>query len=218
MLGVLLARCGTPVSADALADALWPAGVQDRVSQKLHVQVSRLRSMVGDRDRLRYEQGAYRLRVLPDELDAARFLMLVAEAADADPARCVELTRKALTLWCGDPYGGIDTPMVADDVIRLREHRLAALELLYRCELILGRHAAVLAEIAEFAAAHPLHEPAHWLFMTALYRNGRRAEASAAYRAVRRRLADELAIGPGPELRELARRMVAEEPVVLAIA
>lgn len=179
---------------------------------KLHVQVSRLRTLLGDRDRLRFEHGTYRLRVLPDELDAERFVALADDAAEfaaADPARCVELSRKALNLWRGEPYPGVDTPTVADDAVRLRERRLVALETLYRAEFALDRHAAVLPEVTRFASAHPLHEPAHWLLITALYRSGRKAEAITTYRAVCHRLLAELDTEPGPELCELAHHLVA---------
>jgi len=86
---------------------------------------------------------------------------------------------------------------------------------LYRAELSLDRHAAVLADVAEFASRNPLHEPAQWLHISALHRSGRGAEATASYHAARRRLVAELGIGPGPELRELARRMIAGQPVAL---
>ena len=48
--------------------------------------------------------------------------------------------------------------------------------------------------------------------MLALYRDGRQAEALDAYRAARRRLVDELGLEPGPELRELERRILAQDP------
>lgn len=218
LLGVLLSQRDTPVPVDALIEALWPGVRHERAVQKLHVHVTRLRTAIGGRDRLLFEQDAYRLRVLPGEVDADRFETMADEAAEAsesDPARCVEVTRKALTLWRGDPYPGIDTPLVADAADRLCERRQAALEMLFHAELVLGRHTAVLAEIAEFAKSHPLHEQAHWLYIAALYLNGRRAEATAAYRTVRSQLAEELAIEPGTQLRELNRQVIAEEPVAL---
>jgi len=47
--------------------------------------------------------------------------------------------------------------------------------------------------------------------MTALYRSGRQADALAAYRSARRTLVDELGLEPGPELREVERRILEGE-------
>jgi transcriptional activator len=48
--------------------------------------------------------------------------------------------------------------------------------------------------------------------MTALYRSGRQVEALAALQAARHRLADELGLEPGPQLRELERRILQHDP------
>jgi Bacterial transcriptional activator domain len=57
------------------------------------------------------------------------------------------------------------------------------------------------------AAAHPLRERLHAL-MLALYRDGRQAEALAAYQYARRMLVAELSTEPGAELRELHRQIL----------
>jgi Bacterial transcriptional activator domain len=48
--------------------------------------------------------------------------------------------------------------------------------------------------------------------MLALYRAGRQAEALGAYRSARARLVDEIGIEPGPELQDLERRILAQDP------
>jgi DNA-binding SARP family transcriptional activator len=217
LLAVLLARCDAPITADTLTEVMWPDTPVRQAAHRLQVHVSRLRATLGDQRRLRFDQGSYQLRVLPDELDAARFRTLTDEAADVavtDPDRCVALSRKAMDLWQGEPYTGVDVPVVNDEVARLRERRLVAQEVCYRAELSLGRHAAILADLAAFATAHPLHERAQGLLITAFSLCGRRAEALAAYDAVCHRLADELGVGPGPELRDLHRRVVDGAPMV----
>src|SRR5205814_63548 len=54
--------------------------------------------------------------------------------------------------------------------------------------------------------------------MLALYRCGRQAEALEAYRDARRRMSEELGLEPGPELRELEARILAQSPELAAPA
>jgi DNA-binding SARP family transcriptional activator/Tfp pilus assembly protein PilF len=217
LVAVLLCRADEPVAVDTLLDVLWPDHATSDPTSRLQVSVSRLRALIGDPDRLVLEHGAYRLRVLPGELDSERFESLVDEATEnlADPDRCVDLVRKALDLWRGSPYADLDAPILADDAQRLRERRLAALELRYEAELARGRHAAVIGDLTELANEHPFRERFPALLMTALYRAGRQTEALDVYRSTRDRYVDELGLDPGPELRDLEHQILAGEPIAL---
>lgn len=212
LLGVLLSRAGQPVSVDVLVEALWPNAPDDGAARKLQLHVSRLRAVLGDADRVVFEQGAYRLTVLPGELDAGRFESLVGEAAEiagADPNRCVELTRKALGMWRGTAYGGLDVAVLADEADRLSERRLSAAELLYEAELRCGRHTAIVGELSELVRQNPLRERPHGLLMTALYHAGRQADALEVYRKARHTLIEELGLEPGPRLQHLQQQILA---------
>ncbi|HEX4416403.1 MAG TPA: BTAD domain-containing putative transcriptional regulator, partial [Kofleriaceae bacterium] len=57
----------------------------------------------------------------------------------------------------------------------------------------------------------PLRESLWALLITALYRDQRQAEALDAYRTVRERLADELGLDPGPELRALEQQVLQQD-------
>jgi serine/threonine-protein kinase PknK len=61
----------------------------------------------------------------------------------------------------------------------------------------------VIAELEHLVVAHPFRERLHHQLMLALYRSGRQADALATSASVRRRLADELGVNPGPALRDL---------------
>lgn len=198
LLAMLLVHANRPVPADALADALWTERADPT---RLHVQVHRLRSMLDAPERLVSETSGYRLCVGPGESDAGRFEALVDAAVDQDPRQAVGTLRDALELWRGEPYARVDTPAVTDEAHRLSERRLDALEALYTAELRNGRHSAISGELDEAADQHPFRERLHALRMTALHRNGRRADALAAYQYARRVLVDELGLEPGPELR-----------------
>uniref|UniRef100_UPI001177944E ATP-binding protein n=1 Tax=Amycolatopsis kentuckyensis TaxID=218823 RepID=UPI001177944E len=77
-----------------------------------------------------------------------------------------------------------------------------------------GKHAGLCAELAERAEARPLDERVAGQLMLALYRNGRQAEALLRFDRIRARLADEVGTGPGPELRDLHRRILATDPAL----
>ncbi|RPF20805.1 AfsR/SARP family transcriptional regulator [Myceligenerans xiligouense] len=212
LLAVLLSRAPAPVSVSELSEHLWPGARHDRAAQRLHLHVHRLRQLLGDPGRLSRVDDGYRLRVRPGELDAERFDALIRQA-EGSPEKCVELVDAALALWRGAPFGGLDSPALTDAAARLTERRLFATELRYAAELRRGRHAAVVAELTDAVARHPLRERPAELLMTALYRSGRRAEALAVYRRTRRALVDELGVEPGDGLRLLERQVLAGEPI-----
>ncbi|WP_165956246.1 AfsR/SARP family transcriptional regulator [Streptomyces hainanensis] len=220
LLALLLARGGRPVPTDVLTEALWGDQPDQRSGPRLQLHVHRLRRKLGESDRLSLGPAGYRLRVEAGELDAERFESSVEDglafADREDPSSAVESLREALSLWRGAPFTGVDLPLLDDWIHRLVERRLIAIEVLYESELARGRHAEIVAELISQVREQPMRERFHGLLMTALYRAGRQADALAAYRAARETLAGELGIDPGPELRELERRILAGEEWVSA--
>ncbi len=83
-------------------------------------------------------------------------------------------------------------------------------------DLGLGRHGELAAELEALCRQHPLRERLCELLILALYRSGRQADALRAYSAIRDRLVDELGIDPGPALRELQARILAQDPSLAA--
>jgi DNA-binding NarL/FixJ family response regulator len=94
---------------------------------------------------------------------------------------------------------------------RLEEHRLEALELRIGADLELGRHGALVGELAGLCAEHPLRERLWAQRILALYRSGRQADALRAYQEVRTILTEELGIEPGRELQELELSVLGHE-------
>ncbi|MGC7096220.1 BTAD domain-containing putative transcriptional regulator [Amycolatopsis lurida] len=216
LLGLLLANANRVVPADVLTEAMWGDQRDDRVGRNLHTHVHRLRGVLTQPERLRSEPDGYLLTVLPGELDAERFEGLIEDGVRTsvhDPGRGAELIRKGLDIWRGAPFGGLDVPLLHDEARRLGERRLLATEELYTAELAAGRHTAVIGELTDLVTRYPLRERLHGLLMTALYRSGQQAGALAAYRAARAVLVEELGQEPGPELRQLERRILAGEPI-----
>jgi DNA-binding SARP family transcriptional activator/class 3 adenylate cyclase len=222
LLAALVIHLNHQVSRDALVEALWgdtpPAGADTT----LQSYVSQLRKALGDdRDgaapRLHSRAGGYVLEADGDLVDAGRFERLAAEGAAArragDPATADRLLGDALSLWRGRAYTEFaDQPFARAGAERLEEARLAALQDRFDAVLELGRHREVVPELEALVAAHPLRERLTAQLMLALYRSGRQADALAAYRQLRLRLADELGIDPSAELRELERSILQQRP------
>jgi tetratricopeptide (TPR) repeat protein len=156
------------------------------------------------------------MRVGPDELDIRRFEVLLGAAREAvrngSWTRAADQARAALLLWRGEALADIDSELLMQrEVSRLTEMRLHAEEIRIDAAVHLGRQAEVIGELRQQVTIYPLRERFHELLMLALYRDGRQAEALAAYQHAYRVLADELAAEPGIELRQLHQRILTGE-------
>ena len=80
--------------------------------------------------------------------------------------------------------------------------------------LACGRGAEIVSELERLVAEEPLRERPLRLLMLALYRSGRQAAALDAYRTAQVRLADELGLDPGPQLRELEHQILTQDPAL----
>jgi DNA-binding SARP family transcriptional activator len=216
LLALLLLHAGEVVSSDRLMDALWGERQPAAGATALRVRVSQLRKALGPAGaRLVTRPTGYALLVESGELDLQRFERALDRAAAAlrdDPAAAAEHASTALSLWRGAPLAELAYSVYAQAAIaRLEELRAAALELRIEAELALGRHAQVVGELQQLVAEHPLRERMCGQLMLALYRDGRQADALAAYRAARERLVGEIGIEPGPELRALESAILAQD-------
>jgi DNA-binding SARP family transcriptional activator/tetratricopeptide (TPR) repeat protein len=221
VLAVLLLNAGRVVSVGEIAETLWGAAPLPSASATVRNYVKRLRRVLGDAGQARIvtRPPGYVIRVEPGELDVARFEVLLEGARNAVRGgsweAAADQAREALALWRGEPLADVESQaLVLREVPRLAELRLQVAELQIDAELRLGRHGVVIAELERMAAAHPLRENLHAQLMLALYRDGRQAEALAAYRHARRVIVDELGAEPGVELRELHQQILTTGPVL----
>jgi len=223
VLAFLLLHAGEPVSADRLALALWGDDAPAGAAQTVQVYVSRLRRALGADCGLVTTPAGYLMRVDEGELDLDRFERLVADGrralADDAPERAAAVLDEALSLWRGPPLGDLASlPFAADELARLQEQRLEAVELGMQAGLAAGRHAELVPELRQLAREHPWREQLHAQLMLALYRSGRQADALEAYRRAREVLVQELGIEPGAELAELHAKILAHDPGLAAPA
>jgi len=222
VLAVLLVHANQVVSSDRLIEELWPGHPPHKAADSLQVRLSELRKALrsaGQAGRLATRPPGYLLQVAPGELDAQRFERLAAEGngelASGDAAAAAQLLDQALGLWRGPALAGVDAaPSVRAEAGRLEEERLAALESRGEALLACGRHRDLIADLEALSTAHPLRERFWSQRMLALYRAGRQADALRAYSDLRGILVAELAIEPGPELRELHARILRQDPAL----
>ncbi len=217
LLAVLLLHVGEVVSTDRLMDELWGDQPPAAGSAALRVRVSQLRRALGPAGELLVTRPpGYAIALAPEQLDLRRFESLVeaggAALARGDPAAAVERLREALALWRGPPLADFSFAEFAQaPIVRLKELRLAAIELRVEAQLALGDHAQLAGELQALVLEHPLRERLCGQLMLALYRDGRQADALEVYRATRRRLVDEIGLEPGRELHDLERRILAQD-------
>jgi predicted ATPase/DNA-binding SARP family transcriptional activator len=216
LLALLALDAGRVVSVDRLLDALYGEDLPQQAENALQQAVSKLRRRLGDAGVLVTRAPGYLLDVRPEDVDALRFEQLLAGAArlaaDDDPAGASSAYDEALGLWRGEaltdlPLNDVVAPLRA----RLDERRLTAVEDRVEVELALGHHAEQVAELDALVADEPLRERRWGQLMLALYRSGRQADALRAFRRAQETLVEELGIEPGPELRALEGRILAQD-------
>ncbi|WP_329209401.1 AAA family ATPase [Streptomyces sp. NBC_00683] len=217
LLADLLARDGSPVSADRLIQDLWGDEPPGKPTGALQAKVSQLRRVIG-RDRVVRQPPGYRLRLGDgsEEVDAARFRALVTRARPLrDPRARAALLTEALQLWRGPAYADFaDEEFVRGATQRLAEQRLTVLEEQAEARLEAGDHVLLGGELADLVSQYPLRERLRAVQMRALYAVGRQSEALASYDDLRARLAGELGVDPGPELGALRQAVLRQDPVL----
>lgn len=204
LLAALALSPGSVVSVPRLVEMVWGDDPPRTAEKTLQSYVTRLRKVVGEASIVRVGH-AYRLDLDPTDVDVGRFEVALGRGDVAD----------ALAQWTGTPLAGLDAEGLSTAVDGLVERWLGAMEAHLGAEL--ERDAAgTIPPLSELLARHPFREGLWGLLMTALYRSGRQADALAAYRTAREQLVDALGVEPGPDLRALEARILAQDDSLLA--
>jgi DNA-binding SARP family transcriptional activator len=211
LLALLLLHAGRVVPTDRLLDDLWGERPPPTANSSLQNLVSQLRKTLG-RDVIVTRPPGYVLQVDAAQVDLRRFEQMLAEARELAPAPRAALLRDALALWRGPPLAEFAFERFAENEIgRLEDLRLAAVEDRIEADLELDRHAELVGELEGLVAENPYRERLHGQLMLALYRSGRQAEALAVYHHTRRALIDELGIEPSRSLQQLHASILRQE-------
>lgn len=214
VLAVLLTRAGRAVPIDEMIGLIWADSPPKSARVTLCNYVKRLR---GNQMPIQTRGPGYLIQVASGDLDTARFKKLYAAGCQAAQrqrwATASARFGAALSLWRGRPFEDICCPLLNDaEAPGLTALRLEAQEARIEADLHLGRHRSILPELRHLTETEPLRESLHALYMLALYRSGRQADALAAYHNARRVLISELGLEPGPQLREMQRRILTTDP------
>ncbi len=218
LLEILLLRRGHPVSADELAQLLWPgndvAGDPATVQHYLSVLRRRLSQTRGESSLLRHVHGGYELDRDRFDLDLDRFDAAVTAADSAPVALRRSRVSAALEMVRGDVLA--DEPDAAWAIDTRLRYRRAHIRLLLQASAM-ALSAAEPGEargLALAAVAHdPYAEPAACLLIAAYAMTGDRTSALAAYESCRAGLADNLGVDPMPQTKQMQHAVLTGAPI-----
>ncbi|MFI1044646.1 BTAD domain-containing putative transcriptional regulator [Streptomyces griseoruber] len=223
LLALLLLHAGRTVPTAEILDTLWagrpPASAPNVVRRYAAALRRLLEPGLPPRDpgsRLLRRTGGYLLVAEPDEADLLRFRELTRQgkraAATGRAETAARRFTRALGEWRGPLAMGIPEPVRAH--IRFTAvHRelLDTARLAADAALLSGHADRVLPALREAVAHEPLDEPLHARLVLALAACGLQAEALRTYDDIRRRLATDLSLTPGPELTAAHARVLRQE-------
>ena len=224
VLTVLLLSVGRPVPTSELIDRVWGDEPPPASDQALRSYLCRLRKIVERSPAVRLERrdGGYLAVVEDGQLDLAVFRGLGqrARAALRDGRHAAALTAfgDALRHADGPLLAGVTSSWLAEQRRLLeRERHALALE---RNDLALavGDPGLVVADALGRLGDEPYDERLAGQAVLGLAGVGRTAEALQVYEGVRRQLAEELGIDPGPALRDIQLRVLQGVETVGSVA
>jgi len=225
LLAILAMQPNRTVDADRLIFALWGDDAAPTAIKTLQSHVFQLRRLLaegtggGETGSAVVTDGrGYRLAVDPTAIDATTFERLVRQGqAAADPRHALEPLAKALALWRGPDCADVgDDPVATAEAERLGGLREWAFEEIVRIRLALADYEDLIPELRRAVSESPYREQLWADLMVALVRTGRRPESLVAYRDAQAALRRELDVDPSHELQELAARIRAGDPTLIA--
>jgi DNA-binding SARP family transcriptional activator/tetratricopeptide (TPR) repeat protein len=196
VLAALAVDAGRPVQIDTLVDRVWGLHPPGQVRGVVYSYVNRLRHALrsaGGRAALARRSGGYALDIDPTCLDLLLFDRLTRGGS-------LEELGAALALWRGPALADLSGEWVVRTRDLLAQRRLDTTVDWARAQLAAGGADSVVEALRPLVEEHPLVEPLAALFIEALHRTGRGAEALDRWGAVRGHLVTELGTEPGPQL------------------
>ncbi|WP_346157090.1 BTAD domain-containing putative transcriptional regulator [Nonomuraea recticatena] len=214
----LLANSGSFVRIGELVDGLWGERAPATGEAVIRTYISRIRRLLskhGLGSAIISQSGGYMLDPSLFALDATEFADLLETARQEHASGQISVAAKRLTqalgLWTGTALAGVPGEAAERERYRLERLKLNATQELLQLRLELGEHNEVAAEAPLIIEQNRLEEPLYEIYLLALYRSGRRAEALEIYRTVYDLLGKELGVSPGPRLRAMHDKILRAE-------
>lgn len=212
LLAYLVLRTPHGSSSDRILEDVWYDDPPSSMDTTLQVTVSRLRKAIGSEYVVTTSDG-YQLDIPDANTDLDRFRLhakrgrQLATLGQHGPA--AEAFRQGLAEWRGPALGDLRQIEFAERTSsQLEEERLAVVEDLISSTISAGDHRLVVGELGGLVEAFPYRERLWELFMLALYRSGRQADALDAFTRAKTALGDNLGIEPSQQLVDLEERIL----------
>lgn len=228
ILAMLVIHANRRVSVEALMDAAWGAETTSGTVSTLESHIWRLRQLLEPHRPPRQassilvnEAGGYRLIAVGHSIDSLHFDEISRDVrellAAGSAAAALSRADDALRLWRGAPYGAFaEHDWARPAVARLDELHSQVLERRIDALIAVGNIDQALADLEPLLAATPFREGLWSQKMLALYRTGRIEQALSTFQRARAVLNEEIGTEPGPDLMELHRRMLDNDPSLVA--
>jgi SARP family transcriptional regulator, regulator of embCAB operon len=223
VLATLLINRNRAVSKDTLITDTWQNRPPANPAASLHTYVAEVRKLLKDAGLdatavLATAAPGYRLTVADMQCDIGRFAAKhaagVAAMSHGDFEQARLLLRAALDEWKGPALADLqDLHFAQAFAAAANRDRLIAIGHWAEAEIACGRGQDVLGELERLVAEYPYEEPLWVQLVTALYLSGRQAAALAACRRLREILDNDLALVPGPRIRELEEQVLRQLPL-----
>jgi DNA-binding SARP family transcriptional activator len=219
VLALLAISPGELIHRASLIDVLWGDMPPRTAVTQVQRHLSGLRRILNpgrptrDNSGLLVSTGAcYRLRATSGQLDLLEFRDLTRRAearrSAGDAESACDLYEEALSLWRGDPLADIGILMGHPAVTDLNHQRAAVTVAYGETTCAAGRYERAVPRLQQLASRELLHEQVHALLMIALAGNGQQAAALEVFENLRRRLDEQLGVGPSAELSDAHLRVL----------
>ncbi len=221
VLALLALRSGQVVTTSTLAEELWGSSPPPSFAVTLQTYIFQLRRRLAGalpegQDPKRFlstRHSGYLLECQTDVEEFKRLARAGREAAEAgQPRTASEVLRHALTLWRGPALADVRLGAVLEvEAAALAQVRLGTIETRIECDLVMGRHNAIIGELISLVAEHPLNENFSGLLMRAYYHSGNTSAALDAFRRLRNALNRRTGPRAGPRLQRVHQSILSGE-------